>query len=141
MPLVAAVRKLSSTVSVGPLLLAVIVGPSSWIVSCLPRSMLAVWKSPSFSVIVAVKFTIPAVSDTPSPPSGLVPKGWVTARYSVKVTTPVVGSSWMVNASVPPVKPTWPSIVLPFRTSTSAWPVCKSIRPDAVPLPPAIDSA
>jgi hypothetical protein len=68
-----------------------IVGPSSVIVSRLPRSRLAVWKSPSLSVIVAVRFTIPAVSDTPSPPSGLVPKGCLTARYSVKVMSPVVG--------------------------------------------------
>ena len=56
----------------GPAPVAVIVGPSSVIVSCLPRSRLAVWKSPSLSVIVAVRFTIPAVRLMPSPVSGLL---------------------------------------------------------------------
>ena len=54
---------------------------------------------------------------------------------------PVFGSSVIVNASAPAALPTWPSIVLPFNTSTSDSPVCASSRPDAVPLPPVMLSA
>ncbi len=139
--LVAAVRWVSLRDSDGsPAAFTLIDGPSSVMVSFAPRSRLAFWKSPSLSVIVAVKVTTPAARLMPSPVSGLLASDCFTARSSVKVTMPVLGSTAMVKAKAPVALPTCPSMVLPFKTSTSASPVCESTRPDAVPLPPTIDS-
>ncbi len=140
--LVAAVRCVSLRDSDGsPAAFTVIDGPSSVMVSLAPRSRVAVRKSPSLSVIVAVSETTPVARLMPSPVSGLLASDCFTARSSVKVTMPVLGSTAMVKAKAPVALPTCPSMVLPLRTSTSASPVCESTRPDAVPLPPTIDSA
>jgi len=129
MPLVAAVRKLSSTEIAGPDPDTTIVGPSSRKVSRVPRSRLAVAKSPSLSVIVAVSVTVPLARLTPSLVSGFVPVGSFTERSSVNVTTPLE-STEIVNASAPPALPTWPSITLPTLTRTSFSPVCASTSPE-----------
>ena len=137
-PLVAAVRMLSSTVGVGALPLAVILGPSSGSsAGCRDQCS-------RLEVAVLLGDRCRRIHN---------PRGQRHAFPAVRVGTERLGHCAVLGEGHEPRRrikldgerqraagsADMAFDVLPFRTSTSASPVCKSIRPDALPLPPAID--